>query len=298
MPEQKAELDITRTKSMSRYRRTRAVSKIEQIAAPPAPPVPHIPRTNAQALSSNPPAQRDTTRRVTEPLPNPQRQQRLSSGNIGRLRPQETDDERMRRMGKEAQEREEQRHRARKELEERERRARQQKEEEERISRQQKAEEEAELARKAAEDAATRLAEQKRKDLERLQAELDAAVPTSPTSPREKLRFFSRKRAQTKTSPPAAARQEPEKALLSTTKSNEAPRGIEQGGGRIVPQLDAPMSASNAGERVSCVSEVILFTDFNIMSREFSSGASNLRLIYQLHPKQRRSISSILLPIS
>jgi len=286
VPEQRAELDITRTKSMSRYRRTRPVSKTEQIAAPPAPPVPPIPRANAQALTSNPPAQRDTTRRATEPLSNPQRQQRHPSSNIGRLRLQETDDERMRRMGKEAQEREEQRHRARKEVEE-----------EERISRKRKAEEEEELARKAAEDSVTRLAEQKRKDLERLQAELDAAVPTSPTSPREKLRFFSRKRAQTKTSPPAAVKREPENALLLTTKSNEAPRGIEQGGGGIVPQLDAPMSASNAGERVSCVCEVTLSKDSNIMSREFSSGASNPRSIYRLRPKQRQSISSILLPI-
>jgi hypothetical protein len=162
-------------------------------------------------------------------------------------------------MGKEAQEREEQRHRARKELEVQDRVARQQKEEQERISQQRQAEEEAELGRKAAEDVAARLAEQKRKDLERLQAELDAAVPTSPTSPREKLRFFSRKRAQTKTSPPPTVKREPESAMLTKMKSNEAPRGIEQGGGGIVPQLDAPMSASNAGERVSCVCEIILF---------------------------------------
>jgi hypothetical protein len=38
---------------------------------------------------------------------------------------------------------------------------------------------------------------------------------------------------------------------LSTTRSNEPPQGIEQGGGGIVPQIDAPISASNAGERVS-----------------------------------------------
>ncbi|KAE9364464.1 hypothetical protein N431DRAFT_421467 [Stipitochalara longipes BDJ] len=241
VPEQRAEPAMARTKSMSRYRRTRSVSKIEQVAAPPAPPVPAIPRATPQSLASKPPAQRDTTRRVTEPLPNPQRQQRLSSSNLGRLRLQETDDERMRRMGREAQEREELRHRARKE-----------REEQARIARQQKAEEEAELARIAAEDSATRLAEQKRKDLERLRAELDAAVPTSPpplTSPRDKLRFFSRKRAQTTTSPPPTVKREAEGALLSTTKSNEAPRGIEQGGGGIVPQLDAPISASNSGER-------------------------------------------------
>jgi hypothetical protein len=260
--EQSPEPEMTRTKSMSRYRRTRPVSKIEQIAAPPMSPVPPIPRANAQPLSSNqsnPPVQRDVTRRVTEPIHNPQRQKRLSSGNTSRPRPQETDDERMRRLGKEAHEREEQRRRARKE-----------KEEQERIARQYKAEEEAKLARKAAEDAAILLADQKRKDLERLQAELDAAVPTSPrppTNPREKSRFFSRKRAQTKTSPPLnppIAKRESESTSLSTTKSNEPPRGIEQGGGGIVPQIDAPISASNAGERVSCVSEITVLRLLNI----------------------------------
>ena len=255
--EHKAEPEMTRTKSMARYRRTRPVSKTEQIAASPMPPVPPIPRANAQALSSNPPAQRDVTRRVTEPIQNSQRQKRQSLGATGRPRPQETDDERMRRMGNEAHEREEQRRRARKEKEEQERQLRKYKEEQERIARQQRAEEEAEQARKAAEESANLLAEQKRKDLERLQAELDAATPSPPplpTGPREKLRFFSRKRAQTKTSapvsPPTTTR-ESESTSFSTTKSTEQPRGIEQGGGGIVPQIDAPISASNAGERVS-----------------------------------------------
>jgi hypothetical protein len=246
LPEQSPEPEMARTKSMSRYRRTRPVATTEQIATLPMPSVPPIPRANAHGFTSNPPAQRDVTRRVTEPIQNPQRQKRLSSNNPGRLRPQETDDERMRRMGREAHEREEQRRKARKEQEE-----------QDRMTRQQKAEEEAELSRKAEEAAAKRLAEQKRKDLERLQAELDAAVPTSPpppTSPREKLRFFSRRRAQTRSSPPPIAKRESESTSLSTTKSNEPPRGIEQGGGG--PQIDAPVSASNAGERVSCVSEI------------------------------------------
>ena len=241
-PEQPPE--VSRTKSLSRYRRRPA-----QIAAPSVPPVPQIPRANAPALSSNPPTQREVPRRVTDPIQNSQRQHRHSQGNTGRLRPQETDDERMRRMGREAHEREEQRRRARKE-----------KEEQERIERQQKIEQEAELARKAAEDAAKLLAEQKRKDLERLQAELDAVAPTSPpppTSPRERLRFFSRKRAQTKSSPPPIEKRESESTSLSTTKSNEPPRGIEQGGGGIVPRIDAPISASNAGERVSNVPRIL-----------------------------------------
>ena len=248
MPEQSPEPEMSRTKSMSRYRRTRPVATPEQIATLPMPSVPPIPRANAHGFTSNPPTQRDVTRRATEPIQNPQRQKRLSSNNPGRLRPQETDDERMRRIGREAHEREEQRRKAHKEQEE-----------QDRMARQQRAEEEAELNRKAEEDSAKRLAEQKRKDLERLQAELDAAVPTSPpppTSPREKLRFFSRKRAQTRTSPPSIVKRESESTSLSTTKtkSNELPRGIEQGGGG--PQIDAPISASNAGERVSCVSEI------------------------------------------
>jgi len=245
VPEQKPEPEMARTKSMSRYRRTRIVSKTDQVAASSMPPVPAIPRANAPALSSNPPAQRYGTRRVTEPIPSPHNQQRPAVGNAVPGRPRETDEERMRRMGREAHEREDKLRRERKE-----------KEEQDRIARQQQAEAEAEQARKAAEDAANRLAEQKRKDLERLQAELDAAVPTSPplpTSPRDKLRFFSRKRAPTKTTPPTTAERESGSASLSTTKSNEPPRGIEQGGGGIVPQIDAPISASNAGERVSCV---------------------------------------------
>ncbi len=39
---------------------------------------------------------------------------------------------------------------------------------------------------------------------------------------------------------------------MTGSRSDEAPgREIKQGGGGIVPQTDAPISASNAGERVS-----------------------------------------------
>jgi hypothetical protein len=256
LPEQSPEPEMARTKSMSRYRRTRPIPTRQH--TPPMPLAPPVPRATSQALCSNPPVQRDVTRRVTAPMQIPQSQKRPSLNNPGRPRPQETDDERMRRMGREAHEREEQRRKARKEQEERDRIARQQKEEQERITRQQKEAEETELARKIEEDSAKRLAEQKRKDLERLQAELDAAVPISPpptTSPRERLRFFSRKKAQVPTSPLPIAKREHESTLSSTTRSSEPPRGIEQGGGGIVPQIDAPRSASNAGERVSYVCE-------------------------------------------
>jgi hypothetical protein len=279
--EQKPEPEMARTKSMSRYRRTRIVSKTDQIAEPPMPPVPVIPRSNAQVLNSHPSAQRDGTRRATDPVQSSQRQQRPVAGNTGHGRPRETDDERMRRMGKEAHEREAQRRQALKE-----------REEQERISRQQKAVAEAEQARKAEEEAANLLAEQKRKDLERLQAELDAAVPTSPlpppaTSPRDKLRFFSRKRAQTKTSPPATAERGSGSVSLSTTRSNEPPRGIEQGGGGIVPQIDAPISASNAGERVSCVTVVArpcLLTYFQRVLIRYKQSSINLPVTPETTP--------------
>ena len=134
----------------------------------------------------------------------------------------------------------------------------QEKAEKERMTQQQKAEAEAkaeaERARLAEEENAKLLEEQKRKDLERLQAELDAATPApvplaSPA--KEKFGFFSRKRAATKTSPPRSSESGSVPSTLSQTKSNEPPRRIEQGGGGIVPQTDAPISASNAGERVS-----------------------------------------------
>ena len=261
MPEEKPEPAMARTKSMSRYRKSRVASKTD--SEPFKPPVPAIPRASAQGLSSNPPMLRDGIRRVTEPVQSPQRQSPV--GNTARRRPQETDEARMRRMGKEAHEREELRRKVQKETQEQERIARIRKAEEDEAERIRKAaedeaeririakEDDAELVRRAEQNAAV-LAEQKRKDLERLQAELDAAAPTSPpptTSPRDKLRFFSRKRAQTTTRPQPSSR-EPSTSL-STTRSNETHRVIEQGGGGIVPQIDAPISASNAGERVSYV---------------------------------------------
>jgi hypothetical protein len=121
-----------------------------------------------------------------------------------------------------------------------------------------KAEEEAELARWQEKEAARILAEQKRKDLERLEAELDAAAPIAPkvTSPgREKFSFFSRKRAPTKSTSGSESRSG--NNSMSKTRSNEPPprssdppKAIIEGGGGIVPQTDAPISASNAGERV------------------------------------------------
>lgn len=138
------------------------------------------------------------------------------------------------------------------------------------------------------------LEEQKRKDLERLQKELDAATSTSPPLPiksprRDKFAFFSRKGGSIKDTPPQTAttastspgssiapkavespKQTPQSMpARAPQRSIDAPNPIErpilsqapkkivelpqiqQGGGGMVPQTDAPVSASNAGERVS-----------------------------------------------
>jgi hypothetical protein len=138
------------------------------------------------------------------------------------------------------------------------------------------------------------LAEQKKKDLQRLEAELAAAAATSAQkalSPKEKLGFFSRKRGTVKTTAQSStgsgnessspttltkARQkidisnigppqpiDPNQILspvlpelkAESPKKPEPPR-IEvtnangQSGGRSAPHIDAPISASNAPERV------------------------------------------------
>jgi hypothetical protein len=113
------------------------------------------------------------------------------------------------------------------------------------------------------EDVAIILAEQKRKDLERLEAELAAAAaPPKPPSERssptpekagiEKLGFLARKRAKSKPASPRPSADSPDKSSrdASRTQSDEQPRNILQGGGGAVPGTDAPRSAVNAGERV------------------------------------------------
>jgi hypothetical protein len=211
------------------------VTKDELAAPPPVPSVPIPSRTQTSAAQHHP-APRDPTRRVTEPLPSAQ----APAAEREQGRPKETERERLRRKAKEYRDREA----AQRKLEEQEAR--------------EKAEEDAELARRQEKEAARILAEQKRKDLERLEAELDAAAPIAPKaiSPREKFSFFSRKRAQTKSTSGSESRSG--NNSMSKTRSNEQPprssdppKAIIEGGGGIVPQTDAPISASNAGERVS-----------------------------------------------
>ncbi len=165
----------------------------------------------------------------------------------------------------------------------------------------QKQRNDAEQTRLTQAEATRLLEEQKRKDLERLQKELDAAAAASPPplvkSPmREKFAFFARKAGPARDTPPPTATtiasvsgspassvataprapQESSRQLQHPVPSQapqrakevpkpierpvtsqapkrvvEIPQQIQQGGGGIVPQIDAPISASNAGERVS-----------------------------------------------
>jgi len=216
-----------------------------------------------QARAEGSPAGRDTARRVTEPSRSPEKHQiPVRNDTVAHRRP-ETEEQRKLRRAREMREQQQEHRRIQIEQEEQELR---------------KAEEEVKAAQQAEEEKANALAEQKRKDLERLEAELDAAPPLSRVaSPREKFAFFSRKRSGTKVTPPTTAgsgnnsvsrirtNSNPPRGInepvtrasndTPTRKSIERPaRAIEQGGGGIVPGIDAPMSAVNAGERVSSLS--------------------------------------------
>ncbi|KAB8292288.1 hypothetical protein EYC80_008030 [Monilinia laxa] len=102
------------------------------------------------------------------------------------------------------------------------------------------------------------LAEQKRKDLERLEATLDAAANESARSPPQKFGFFSSKRRIAIATKPIAPSPLDNLASIQRAIADGPPRieapvinpmGIQQGGGGVVPQTDAPISASNAPER-------------------------------------------------
>jgi hypothetical protein len=117
-------------------------------------------------------------------------------------------------------------------------------------------------------DAESLLAEQKRKDLERLQAQLEAATQRAPPpqqhKPRspvlERFSFLTRRgRTQQQPSPlsPPLATPTQDAAPGHRVKHSEpvaAPRksmSVEPDGRVVVPRTDAPISASNSGERVS-----------------------------------------------
>nr|XP_036582922.1 uncharacterized protein CTRU02_07002 [Colletotrichum truncatum]KAF6791818.1 hypothetical protein CTRU02_07002 [Colletotrichum truncatum] len=99
------------------------------------------------------------------------------------------------------------------------------------------------------------LAEQKRKDLARLQAQL-AAVPDAPPRVRspivDKFAFFLRKGRRsdpTTLSKPSPTNFQPLPPDYRPASLMDPTRFIQAGGGGIVPQTDAPITASNAGER-------------------------------------------------
>jgi hypothetical protein len=294
---------LGRTKSMARYRRSRVGSPEQSNDTPP--PMPTFPsRTKPDTLGNSTGNQR--TRRDTDPVTSGTREQPSSSiqravtkaGNPGR---KETEDERMRRKVVEFREREAQKARAEENQtspREDEQTAKRREAAQSVKQRKAQAEAEAEELQLKEEETARLLAEQKRKDLERLEATLDAAGPRSPslTSPKEKFNFFSRKRAASKAAPPrmsgsgsgsglSASRtrsieMSPPKEAKTTRNASPPSRRvvrepvklpqplrpdqmIQEGGGGIVPQTDAPISASNGGERVSDpfinISRVLIF---------------------------------------
>ena len=215
-PGKNNELEDTVQRSRSRYRH-QAAPTTEGKTLPP------VPRPAAPI--------QDAIRRATEPISS-----QGASGGEGRGRQtrgysQETEAERLRRQRQEAKDHE---NVERRQL---------QKEAELRLER----EAESERARLEEQTASKLLQDQKRKDLQRLDAELAAAAaPVSPApSSKDKFSgFFSRKRA------PTATTKSSNSGPGTRTSSTDLTQGIQQGGGGIVPGTDAPVSAVNAGERV------------------------------------------------
>lgn len=242
--------DVSVTRSMSRYRRSRIVPKTSHPMIPPVPPVP-IPQSPPESSMSG---AGGMVRRVTEPAAYTPPKQQLPArhetvpGSRGQRRVQETEADRVQRKAEEMREHERQHQRGEQEQDE---------------SESFNATSGLESLRLAEEERERLLAEQKRKDLERLEAELDAAMQVVPrvTSPgRDRFNFFSRKRAATRAIPSTTDGSGKGSMSMSRTRSNGSPpravtephpRGIEQGGRGIVPGTDAPISAVNAGERVS-----------------------------------------------
>ncbi|CAI6096441.1 unnamed protein product [Clonostachys chloroleuca] len=119
------------------------------------------------------------------------------------------------------------------------------------------------------------LAEQKKRDLVRLHAQLDATTPPKPRLFLDKLSFLTRTTPSDADSQPGTPTKSPKSPLppksfrLPWSPSSISFLGspgadkmafIEQGGGGVVPGIDAPTSASNGGERrvtVRCLSSTI-----------------------------------------
>ncbi|WYZ38862.1 hypothetical protein EsH8_III_000776 [Colletotrichum jinshuiense] len=149
------------------------------------------------------------------------------------------------------------------------------------------------------------LEEQKRKDLVRLQAQL-AAVPDPPPRIRspivDKFTFFLRK---SRKSDPASLAKSPSTYFQPLSAPDMDPsRFIQAGGGGIVPQTDAPTSASNAGERrvtVRCLQSSIslpvtpdttpseiLYSSANLMTQDINPKTSVVVECYFAFGLERR----------
>lgn len=258
-------------------------------------PVPAIPssmsRANTVAVRKQPPASGHPARiaaprRVTDPTSRPRYASDDNSGTHNESRSQETENERLRRKVKELQDREgltkyaEENENSQQLRQATTERAQNAATTEEHATQRRRVESDTDRTRRIEEENASILAEQKRKDLERLQRELDAAVlhPHTPKlrsvkSPlRSKFSFFSRKKESNSSEPhnpksyglkpspeinvapsPRTLQSGQFDAPKEVKRLNEVEKSLQitQGGGGIVPQADVPMSASNAGERVS-----------------------------------------------
>ena len=236
---------------MSRYRRSRVVSKTDHSTPPPIPSIP-------TSRPSPGPETRETVRRVTDPVPRATKHQVPSRHDTiavprSQRRVQETETERLQRNVREIHEQESQHRGAQRAIEG-----------QELVNARLKGEQ----ARLTTKEKERLLAEQKRKDLERLEAELEAAAPplprvTSPGKEKDRFNFFSKKRSGTRNTPPHTAGNGKSSLSASRSRSSDSvpipPHGstrtsfrvIEQKREAIVPGIDAPMSAVNAGERVS-----------------------------------------------
>jgi hypothetical protein len=87
---------------------------------------------------------------------------------------------------------------------------------------------------------------QKEREVERMREDLSGIeVPESPVKTKDRLAFWKKPQK----SPPIKAPSE-DKASSDSFHVSDTQLGIEPGGGGIVPGIDAPISAVNAGERV------------------------------------------------
>ena len=90
---------------------------------------------------------------------------------------------------------------------------------------------------------------QKEREVERMKQDLSGIeVPDSPVKTKDRLAFWKKPQKSRSLTKPSDRK---DKSSGDSSGVSDAPLGIEPGGGGIVPGIDAPKSAVNAGERVS-----------------------------------------------